>query len=55
VHRSFIVNLERIHTIDRSRIVFGNTYIPVSDQFKEKFQQFLDNNLLSKSVCYFGQ
>jgi DNA-binding LytR/AlgR family response regulator len=46
VHRSFIVNLERIHTIDRSRIVFGNTYIPVSDQFKEKFQQFLDNNFL---------
>jgi DNA-binding LytR/AlgR family response regulator len=46
VHRSFIVNLERIHTIDRSRIVFGSTYIPVSDQFKDKFQVFLDKNFL---------
>ncbi len=46
VHRSFIVNLEKINTIERSRIVFGKTYIPVSDQYKEKFQQFLDNNFL---------
>ena len=46
VHRSFIVNLERIDTIERSRIVFGKTYIPVSDQYKEKFQEFLDKNFL---------
>jgi len=46
VHRSFIVNLEKIDTIERSRIVFGKTYIPVSDQYKEKFQEFLDNNFL---------
>lgn len=46
VHRSFIVNLEKIETIERSRIVFGKTYIPVSDQYKEKFQQFLDKNFL---------
>ena len=29
VHRSFIVNLEKIETIERSRIIFGKTYIPV--------------------------
>ncbi len=46
VHRSFIVNLEKIDTIDRSRIVFGKEYIPVSDQYKEKFQEFLDKNFL---------
>jgi len=46
VHRSFIVNLEKIDTIERSRIVFGKTYIPVSDQYKEKFQEFLDRNFL---------
>jgi DNA-binding LytR/AlgR family response regulator len=46
VHRSFIVNLEKINTIDRSRIVFGDKYIPVSDQYKEKFQQFLDTNFI---------
>jgi two-component system, LytTR family, response regulator LytT len=46
VHRSFIVNLEKIDTIDRSRIVFGKEYIPVSDQYKEKFQAYLDKNFL---------
>jgi two-component system, LytTR family, response regulator LytT len=46
VHRSFIVNLEKIDTIDRSRIVFGKEYIPVSDQYKDKFQLYLDKNFL---------
>jgi two-component system, LytTR family, response regulator LytT len=46
VHRSFIVNLDRIDTIERSRIIFGKTYIPVSDQYKDKFQEYLDRNFL---------
>ena len=46
VHRSFIVNLDQVHTIDRFRIVLRNVYIPVSDQYKDKFQQFLDSRLL---------
>lgn len=46
VHRSFIVNLDKIETIERSRIVFGKTYIPVSDQYKDKFQDFVNKNFL---------
>lgn len=46
VHRSFIVNLEKIDTIERNRIVFGKEYIPVSDQYKDKFQDYLDKNFL---------
>ncbi len=46
VHRSFIVNLDKINTIERSRIIFGKVYIPVSDQYKDKFQEFLDKNFL---------
>jgi two-component system, LytTR family, response regulator LytT len=46
VHRSFIVNLEKIDTIDRSRIVFGKKFIPIGDQYREKFQKFLDKNFL---------
>ena len=42
VHRSFIVNLDKITTIERNRIVFGKEYIPVSDNYKEKFQQFVN-------------
>ena len=47
VHRSFIVNLNKITTIERNRIVFdGKVYIPISDQYKDQFQDFLDNNFL---------
>jgi len=46
IHRSFIVNLNRIQTVDRFRIVFGQEYIPVSDQYKENFQEFLNKNFL---------
>jgi len=46
VHRSFIINLNRIDTIERSRIIFGKAYIPVSDQYKEKFQEYLNKNFL---------
>ena len=46
VHRSFIVNLEKIDSIDRSRIVFDKKYIPIGDQYKDKFQEFLDKNFL---------
>lgn len=47
VHRSFIVNLNKITTIERNRIVFDNKiYIPVTDQFKDAFQNYMDKNFL---------
>ena len=47
VHRSFIVNLTKIQVIERNRIVFdGNIYIPVSEQYKERFQNYIDKNFL---------
>lgn len=42
VHRSYIVNLERIITVEHNRIVFeGKVFIPVSEQYKETFNKFL--------------
>lgn len=46
IHRSFIVNLDRIDTIEKGRIVFGKTYIPVSEQYKDAFQKYLDRNFI---------
>ena len=47
VHRSFIVNLQRIKVIERNRIVFDhNVYIPVGEQYKESFQSFVDKTFL---------
>jgi two-component system LytT family response regulator len=47
VHRSFIVNLQQVSVIERNRIVFdSDVYIPISEQYKEEFQHFLDANFL---------
>lgn len=47
VHRSFIVNLDRVKVIDRNRIVFDNkVHIPIGDQYKECFQAFIDKAFL---------
>ena len=43
VHRSFIVNTSKIKVIERNRIVFGNTYIPISDSYKQAFLDFIDS------------
>ena len=47
VHRSYIVNLNRINMIERNRIIFDkDVYIPVSEQHKDAFQQFIANDFL---------
>jgi len=46
VHRSFIVNLTTVRIIERGRIVFGEVRIPVTDQYRDNFQKFLDRNFI---------
>lgn len=41
VHRSFIVQPARIRTIERNRIVFGKEYIPISENYRQAFFDFL--------------
>ena len=42
VHRSFLVNLDRVESVERMRIVMENDeYIPVSDTYKNDFQNYL--------------
>lgn len=42
VHRSYIVQKDKIRVIDRGRIVFGKNYIPIGDSYKQNFQDFLN-------------
>lgn len=46
VHRSFIVNTQKISQIDRGRIVVNDIYIPVSESYKERVQNYLDAHTL---------
>lgn len=41
VHKSFIVAKDKITEIDRNRIVFGDTYIPVGDSYRQAFLNFI--------------
>ena len=47
VHRSFIIALKNIEVIERSQIVINKERITVSEQYKPKFLEFVNNNSLS--------
>ena len=43
VHRSFIVNLNKVNIIEQNRIIFNErTYIPIGGLYREAFQQYID-------------
>lgn len=46
VHRSFIVNIDNMKTIDRSRFVVGDKFIPISDTYKDQLQKIIDEHTL---------
>ena len=39
VHKSFIVALNKINTVERQRIFIGEAVIPISDSFKDDFSK----------------
>lgn len=46
IHRSFIINLEKITTIERSRILFyGKVRIPIGDQYRDIFRDYINSSL----------
>ena len=45
-HRSFIVHMTKINMVDRFRLVFGETYIPISDSYKDEVQSYLDTHTM---------
>lgn len=48
VQRSFIVNLDRIRSVEKNRILVDDAqYIPIGNQYKEKFQEYLGKNFIS--------
>jgi DNA-binding LytR/AlgR family response regulator len=42
VHKSYMVALNKIETIERNRIKIGNQLIPISDTYKEGFFQLIN-------------
>ncbi len=47
VHRSYIVQMSKVRLIERNRIVFGKQYIPISDTYKNAFNEYVSSHILS--------
>lgn len=46
VHRSFIVSLKNVEVIERSQIIINKQRITVSEQYKNKFLEYVNKNSL---------
>lgn len=46
VHRSFIVQKQKIKIIDKGRIVFGKEYIPISETYKTMLQEYVNKHII---------
>lgn len=49
VHRSYIVNTTKIKVIERNRILFDNTAVPVSESYKKEFNDYINARLVGSS------
>ena len=47
VHRSYIVHMSKVQFIDRFRFVFGDTYIPISESYKDVVNDYLNMHTLN--------
>lgn len=47
IHRSYIVNIDKVSVFERGQIVFGDKHLPVSDSYREQLQQYINARLLS--------
>lgn len=54
VHRSYIVNLQKMKVIDRARVVFDNNFIPISEAYKEKFGEYIKSHSIASLSLLLG-
>lgn len=50
VHRSYLVNLNKVKEVAKMRIVYdGNVYVPIGDMYKDRFFEYIDRFLVGKN------
>ena len=49
IHRSYIVNLKKIQEVNKNRVIMdADTYLPIGDNYKEAFNDYLNTRFLGK-------
>ena len=46
VHRSYIVQMNKVKTLDKGQIIFGKVRIPISDTYKNDILEYLNRHTL---------
>lgn len=49
IHRSFIVNIDKVEVFERGQIQIAGKHIPISDSYKEQVQSYINASLLPGS------
>ena len=50
VHRSYLVNLNKVKEVSKMRIVYdGDVYIPIGEMYKENFFDYIDKRFVGKA------
>lgn len=44
IHRSFIIAMDKIEVIERNQVIIRGERITIADQYKDKFQAFIESN-----------
>lgn len=47
VHRSYIVQMNKIDQVDKGRMIFGDASVPISDSYKDTVQAYFDKRTLA--------
>lgn len=47
IHRSYIVNIDKVRVFERGQIQIGDKFLPVSDSYRELMQKYVNAHLLS--------
>jgi DNA-binding LytR/AlgR family response regulator len=49
IHRSYIINLKKIQEVNKNRVIMDSeTYLPIGDLYREKFQDYINTKFLGK-------
>ena len=49
IHRSYIVNLDKIQEVNKNKVILdAETYLPLGDNYKEVFNEYLQNKYIGK-------
>ena len=46
IHRSYIINFDKVTMVERNRVFLGGTYVSVSDSYKEQFLEQINRKTL---------